>query len=184
MSIPYFYSLFNSFGKLVENLPAGIEKRIKPCYNYLINFVKGGYAFFTGIIIHMTEIFTNSGLQNIYVPLPFAAHLLFCIFATAVYALETYRKKSVHYIFIAAGVDATLLMQFFPNSTMVIILAVMEVIFLGTAITLSVMRSRKEKAEKKAQKEAGEGKNETQDPADPRMTRKREDEKENEDSDT
>ncbi len=41
----------------------------------------------------MTEIFTNSGLQNIYVPLPFAAHLLFCIFATAVYALETYRKN-------------------------------------------------------------------------------------------
>jgi len=45
VSIPYFYSLFNSFGKLVENLPAGIEKRINPCYNYLINFVKEDMPF-------------------------------------------------------------------------------------------------------------------------------------------
>lgn len=137
----------------------------------------------------MTEILANTGLQNIYVPLPFTAHLLFCIIATAVYALEVYRKKSIHYIFIAAGVDATLLMQFFPNSTMVVVLAVMEVLLLGTAITLSVLHIRKLKAEKAQQAKTAQEisvpeRVEADDTADPDRTGEDKEDEENEDSDT
>ena len=61
-------------------------------------------------------IFAQEQLQNVYVPLPLKAHVIFCIIATIVYALEIYRKKSPHYVFMMLAVDATLLMHAFPNS--------------------------------------------------------------------
>ena len=91
-------------------------------------------------------IFANDQMQNVYVPLPFKAHLIFCIIATIVYALEIYRKKSPHYVFMMLAVDATLLMHAFPNSTMVVVLAIMETLLLGTAIAVAVLESKKRKA--------------------------------------
>ena len=91
-------------------------------------------------------IFAQEQLQNVYVPLPLKAHVIFCIIATIVYALEIYRKKSPHYALIMLAVDATLLMQAFPNSKMVIVLAVMETLLLGGAIALAVWESKKRKA--------------------------------------
>ena len=96
----------------------------------------------------MTVLLANTGLQNIYVPLPLTAHIVFCVIATIVYILEYYRKKSVHYLFVMLAVDATLLMQAFRSSKMVVILAVLEVLLLGTAAVLAVMHMKKEKAAK------------------------------------
>ncbi len=96
-------------------------------------------------------LFAADQMQNVYVPLPFSAHLVFCIIATIVYALEIYRKKSLHYLFIMLAVDSTILMQAFPNSTMVVILAVLEILLLGTAITLSVLEHKKKKAAAQAE---------------------------------
>ncbi len=104
-----------------------------------------------------TMIFAQDQMQNVYVPLPLKAHIIFCIIATIVYALEIYRKRSLHYAFVMAAVDATLLMQAFPNSTMVAVLAVLEVLLLGTAIALSVIESKKKKAEKAAKPALAEG---------------------------
>ncbi len=97
-----------------------------------------------------TMIFATDQMQNVYVPLPFKAHMIFCIIATIVYALEIYRKRSVHYVFMMLAIDATLMMQFFNNSTAVIILAVMEGLLLGAAITFAVLESKKKKALKAA----------------------------------
>ena len=91
-------------------------------------------------------IFAQEQLQNVYVPLPLKAHVIFCIIATIVYALEIYRKKSPHYVFMMLAVDATLLMHAFPNSTMVVVLAIMETLLLGTAIAVAVLESKKRKA--------------------------------------
>lgn len=91
-------------------------------------------------------IFANDQMQNVYVPLPFKAHLIFCIIATIVYALEIYRKKSPHYIFMMLAVDATLMMQFFNDSKAVVILAVIEGLLLGAAIVFAVLQSKKRKA--------------------------------------
>ena len=91
-------------------------------------------------------IFANDQMQNVYVPLPFKAHLIFCIIATIVYALEIYRKKSPHYIFMMLAVDATLMMQFFNDSKAVVILAVIEGLLLGAAIVSAVLQSKERKA--------------------------------------
>ena len=91
-------------------------------------------------------IFANDQMQNVYVPLPFKAHLIFCIIATIVYALEIYRKKSPHYIFMMLAVDATLMMQFFNDSKAVVILAVIEGLLLGAAIVFAILQSKKRKA--------------------------------------
>lgn len=111
-------------------------------------------------------IFAIERMQNVYVPLPLKYHLIFCIIATIVYVLELYTKRSPHYLLVMLAVDATLLMHVFPNSTMVIVLAVLEVLLLGAALALSIIDSKKKKA-------AFAAKQKTQD----------EDEK-NEDSDT
>lgn len=95
-------------------------------------------------------------MQNVYVPLPLNAHIIFCIIATIVYVLEIYKKHSLHYFFTMLAVDATLLMQIFPNSVMVIVLAVMEVLLLGTSLALSIKYSKKQKAAKRAAQNKGE----------------------------
>ena len=95
---------------------------------------------------------TSEQMQNIYIPLPLGLHTGFCIIATIVYILEIYRKKSLHYLFMMLAVDATMLMHAFPNATMVAVLAVMEVLLLGTAGVMAYMEHKKRKlAEKQAE---------------------------------
>lgn len=91
-------------------------------------------------------LFAKDELQNVYVPLPLKVHVIFCIIATIIYILEIYRKKSPHYLFMMLAVDATLLMHAFPNSTMVAVLAVIEGVLLGAAITVAIIESKKRKA--------------------------------------
>jgi predicted membrane protein len=92
-------------------------------------------------------------MQNIYIPLPLGMHIGFCIIATIVYILEIYRKKSRHYFFMMLAVDATLLMQVFPNSTMVVILAIIEALLLGAAGVMAYMEHKKNKLEQQAEAE-------------------------------
>ena len=96
---------------------------------------------------------TTDQMQNIYIPLPLGMHIGFCIIATIVYILEIYRKKSRHYIFMMLAVDATLLMQVFPNSTMVVILAIIEALLLGAAGVMAYMEHKKNKLEQQAEAE-------------------------------
>ena len=96
---------------------------------------------------------TTDQMQNIYIPLPLGMHVGFCIIATIVYILEIYRKKSKHYIFMMLAVDATLMMQVFPNSTMVVILAIMEALLLGAAGVMAYMEHKKNKLEQQAEAE-------------------------------
>lgn len=101
-------------------------------------------------------IFAIDRMQNVYVPLPLKHHLIFCIIATIVYILEIYRKRSPHYLFVLLAVDATLLMHVFPGPAMVIVLAVLEVLLLGTALALSIIDSKKKKAALAAKQEKDE----------------------------
>lgn len=162
VSISHFYVLFNSFVQIVENLLSGIEKCVFIWYNVLIDIFKRrirSRAFTDNMeITSLTAILAETdGMQNIYIPLPLGMHLGFCIIATIVYILEIYRKKSLHYLFLMLAVDATLLMQAFPNSTMVAVLAVMEVLFLGAAGFMAFMDHKKRKlAEKQAKAEKAE----------------------------
>lgn len=78
-------------------------------------------------------------------------HMGFCIFATIIYLLEFYRKRSPHYLLMMLAVDATFLVQLFPNSTMVGILAVIEGVLLIGAIVLAVVWSKKRKAQEQTQ---------------------------------
>lgn len=159
-SIPHSSALFNSFVQIVENLLPGIEKCVFIWYNTLIDIFKRrnacgrlGYTMDISSLAAVLAADTTDQMQNIYIPLPLGMHIGFCIIATIVYILEIYRKKSRHYIFMMLAVDATLLMQVFPNSTMVVILAIIEALLLGAAGVMAYMEHKKNKLEQQAEAE-------------------------------
>lgn len=159
-SIPHSRALFNSFVQIVENLLSGIEKCVFIWYNTLIDIFKRrnacgrlGYTMDISSLAAVLAADTTDQMQNIYIPLPLGMHIGFCIIATIVYILEIYRKKSRHYFFMMLAVDATLLMQVFPNSTMVVILAIIEALLLGAAGVMAYMEHKKNKLEQQAEAE-------------------------------
>ena len=103
----------------------------------------------------MSMYFAQSQMQNVYTPLPFTAHLVFCIIATAVYCTQYYRKKSIHYLLLALAVDGTFLTQINTDSIFITLLGVVE---LALLIAAAVYAFKFSKEQKRAQKEKEDNK--------------------------
>ena len=104
-------------------------------------------------MITLSLLFASAQMQNVYTPLPFTAHLVFCIAATAVYCAQYYRKHSSHYLLLALAVDGTFLTQINTDSIFITLLGVVELALLIAAAVFSFQFSREQK-----RKAAAEGK--------------------------
>lgn len=95
----------------------------------------------------MIELMTQTPMQNVYTPLNFTAHLVFCLIATAVYCTQYYRKKSPHYLLLALAVDGTFLTQINTDSWFIMALGVLEIVLLAAAAVFAFRASKAKKAE-------------------------------------
>ena len=95
-------------------------------------------------------------MQNVYTPLPFSAHLVFCIVATLVYCLQYYRKHSSHYLLLALAVDGTFLTQMNTDSIFITLLGIVEVALLIAAAVFSYRFSKEQKEKAKAEESSND----------------------------
>ena len=94
--------------------------------------------------------FAESKMQNVYTPLTFTPHLIFCIIATVVYCTQYYRKHSSHYLLLALAVDGTFLTQMNTDSIFIALLGVFEVAMLIAAAVLGMKFSKQQKLAEQA----------------------------------
>lgn len=100
----------------------------------------------------MLETLASSGMQNVYTPLPFKMHFIFCVIATLLYLVQFYRKRSLYYLFIMAAIDLTFVTQYYTTKPVIIALFVAEIILIVCAVISSHKYNKRIKAEN-AQKE-------------------------------
>lgn len=98
----------------------------------------------------MFELLTANNLQNVYTPLSFNVHFIFCIIATILYLVQYYRKRSLYYLFIMAAIDLTFVTQYSTEKYVIITLFVTEIILLVLAFFFSHRYNKKIKAENAA----------------------------------
>ncbi|MCR5122801.1 MAG: hypothetical protein K6B74_10310 [Ruminococcus sp.] len=93
-----------------------------------------------------------TGLQNIYTPFTPKQHLVFCIFGTAIYLIQFYRRGGWHNLLLMLGIDLTYLTQtsLCNTSDTIWILGVAEIIVLGAAFFFSYKFNKQQKALKAA----------------------------------
>ena len=92
----------------------------------------------------------SATLQNVYAPLPFKVHFIFCIIATLLYMTQFMRKRSVHYLIIMVAIDLTIVTQFCTESIVIAFLFGIEVILLVLA---GIFSHKYNKAQAKLQSE-------------------------------
>lgn len=92
-------------------------------------------------------------LQNVYAPLPFKVHMIFCVIATLLYITQFIRKGSYHYLTIMVAIDLTIITQFFTKSFAIGMLFGAEVMLLAATAFLSHRFSKAQKAKENAEKD-------------------------------
>ena len=92
-------------------------------------------------------------LQNVYAPLPFKVHVIFCVIATLLYITQFIRKGSYHYLTIMVAIDLTIITQFCTKSFAIGMLFGAEVMFLAATAFLSHRFSKAQKAKENAEKD-------------------------------
>lgn len=92
-------------------------------------------------------------LQNVYAPLPFKVHMIFCVIATLLYITQFIRKGSYHYLTIMAAIDLTIITQFCTKSFAIGMLFGAEVLLLSATAFLSHRFSKAQKAKENAEKD-------------------------------
>lgn len=88
----------------------------------------------------------SGGMQNVYAPLPFTAHLVFCVLATLLYAVLFNRRGRKHYLILMIAIDMTLMTQFWTQEIVIFVIGFAEVVMIIFACGLSY-RSAKEDRE-------------------------------------
>ena len=104
----------------------------------------------------MSLLYAASQMQNVYTPLGFTPHLIFCIAATAVYCTQYYRKHSSHYLLLALAVDGTFLTQLNTDSIFITLLGIVEAALLIAAGVFAYKFSKEQKAAEAASAEPEE----------------------------
>lgn len=103
----------------------------------------------------MTILTEQVGLQNVYTPLPFNIHLVFCAFASIVLMIQFFRKNRISYLLATLAIDATLATHFaFDNKTVILVLQIIELLLvIGCIIdiVLAYINRRKKTREQKAE---------------------------------
>ncbi len=99
----------------------------------------------------MLNLLVENNMQNVYTPLPFKMHFIFCIIATLIYLVQYCRKRSLYYIFIMFAIDLTFVTQYYTSKTAIITLFIAEVVLIVLAVIFSYKYNKKIKAENAAE---------------------------------
>ena len=94
----------------------------------------------------------EEGLQNVYTPFTPKQHLAFCIFGTAIYLIQFYRRGGWHNLLLILGIDLTYLTQtsLCNTSSTIWYLGVAEIIVLTAAFIFSLRYNKQQKAKRAA----------------------------------
>lgn len=87
----------------------------------------------------------SNGMQNVYAPLPFTAHLIFCVLATLLYAVLFNRRGRKQYLILIIAIDMTLMTQFWTQDIVIFFIGFAELIMLTFAIVLSYRSGKEDK---------------------------------------
>lgn len=90
-------------------------------------------------------------VQNVYTPLPFTTHFIFCMLATFLYAVQFGRKRKPYYLVILVAIDLTMITQYTSSETVITVLGIAEALLLIGAFVLSRLDARKQKAREAAE---------------------------------
>ena len=92
------------------------------------------------------------GLQNVYTPFTPKQHLAFCIFGTAIYLIQYYRRGGWHNLLLMLGIDLTYLTQtsLCNTSKTIWYLGAAEIVVLTAAFIFSMRYNKQQKAGKAA----------------------------------
>ncbi len=85
-------------------------------------------------------------MQNVYAPLPFVAHLVFCALATLLYAVLFNRRGKKHYLVLMIAIDLTLMTQFWTDEIVIFAVGFAEVVMLIIAGVLAYQSAKEDKA--------------------------------------
>lgn len=85
-------------------------------------------------------------LQNVYAPLPFKVHMIFCVIATLLYITQFIRKGSYHYLTLMIAIDLTIVTQFTTKSFVIGVLFGAEAALLAATAFISHRFAKKQKA--------------------------------------
>ena len=114
----------------------------------------------------MLEILTANSMadnmQNVYTPLPFKMHFIFCILATLLYLFQFYRKRSAYYLIIMVAIDLTFVTQYYTSKPVILGLFIAELILLVAAGITSHMYNKKVRDENAQQEKEAEQKKEAE----------------------
>lgn len=94
----------------------------------------------------MTVFAASEGMQNVYAPLPFIAHLVFCVLATLLYAVLFNRRGKKHYLVLMIAIDLTLMTQFWTQEIVIFAVGFAEVIMIIVAAVLAYQSAKEDKA--------------------------------------
>lgn len=81
-------------------------------------------------------------MQNVYAPLPLAAHLVFCVLATLLYAILFNRRGKKHYLILIIAIDLTLMTQFWTDKMVIFALGASEAILVIMAIVMTIKENK------------------------------------------
>lgn len=95
----------------------------------------------------MLNLFIQNNMQNVYTPLPFKIHFIFCIIATLIYLAQYVRKHSLYYLFIMFAIDLTFVTQYFTSKPVIIALFIAEIILITLAVIFAYKYNKKVKLE-------------------------------------
>lgn len=94
----------------------------------------------------MIELVIQEGLQNVYAPIPFKYHAIFCILATIILIFQFIRRNRICYLFFTLAVDATLVSHYaLGHEEIMYGLAAFEVLMLAMCIVDICISSKKRK---------------------------------------
>lgn len=94
----------------------------------------------------------SEGMQNVYAPLPFTAHLIFCVLATLLYAVLFNRRGKKHYLILMIAIDLTLMTQFWTQEIVIFFIGFAEIVMLIMAFALSYRSNKEERARERSRR--------------------------------
>ena len=87
----------------------------------------------------------SEGMQNVYAPLPFTAHLVFCALATLLYAILFNRRGKKHYLILMIAIDMTFMTQFWTQEIVVFFIGFCEIVMIIFALGLSWQSAKEDR---------------------------------------
>ncbi|MFT3952229.1 MAG: hypothetical protein QM689_09870 [Oscillospiraceae bacterium] len=97
-------------------------------------------------VAHSLAQASDTAIYNVYTPLPYKTHMIFCCLATLLYAFQFSRKRKFYYLLMLIAIDLTIVTQFTDKESTIHLLGAAEAVLLIAAFVVSRIDARKAKA--------------------------------------